>query len=112
MLDNSVRIRCTRCKSVFRDKARRLRGGYSRQCPSCEVMIFFEENSPDKTIQIALKDAHAVRKALRVEEEEAIARRRPQGLRRGGDAPDSNPDAEPDDNSARDSRSAFGGRPP
>ena len=64
-MDDSVQIRCTRCKSTFRDRARRLQPGYSRQCPNCEVIIFFEESSADKNVQTALLDARRLRRVLR-----------------------------------------------
>ncbi|MGH6711010.1 MAG: hypothetical protein ACREEK_18810 [Bradyrhizobium sp.] len=63
-MDDSVQLRCHRCKSSFRDKARRVQSGYSRQCISCETMLFFEEGSPDKNIQRTLREAKRVRKAL------------------------------------------------
>jgi hypothetical protein len=64
-MEDSVQIRCTRCKGVFRDRARRLQNGYSRQCPSCEVVLFFDEDSPDANIKLAMKSARHIRKALR-----------------------------------------------
>lgn len=69
-MDDSVQIRCTRCKGVFRDRARRVQPGYSRQCPGCEVVIFFEESSNDKNVQKSLLAARRLRRDLR--EEEAI----------------------------------------
>ncbi len=71
-MDDTVQIRCTRCKSTFRDKARRLLNGYSRQCPSCEGVLFFNEDSFDKNLSGALKTAEKIRRALR---EEAEARK-------------------------------------
>jgi NAD-dependent SIR2 family protein deacetylase len=65
MLDDSVQIHCKRCRATFRDRARRLRPGYSRQCPSCEVVIFFEESSNDKNVHTALQTARNVRRMLR-----------------------------------------------
>jgi hypothetical protein len=73
--DDTVQIRCSRCKSKFRDKARRVRSGYSRQCPDCECMVFFEDGSPNKDIHAALRESERVRKALREEEFEKIASR-------------------------------------
>ena len=74
-LDDTIQVRCTRCKSKFRDRARRVKDGYSRQCPACECMVFFIEGSPNKDVQEALRDAERVRKALReVEYEQAAAR--------------------------------------
>jgi len=68
--DGTVLVRCTRCKSKFRDKAGRLRDGYSRQCPTCECMVFFLDGSSNKDIHDALREAERVRKLLRQEEEE------------------------------------------
>ena len=67
-MDDSVQVRCTRCKSVFRERARRLQNGYSRQCPTCEVVLFFEEDFPNQDIKRAMKTARAIRKQLHEEE--------------------------------------------
>ena len=64
-MDDTVQIRCHRCKGAFRDKARRVRSGYSRQCPSCETVIFFDDGTIDKSIQRSLREARQVRKELR-----------------------------------------------
>lgn len=74
-MDDSVQVRCTKCKSNFREKARKIQSGYSKQCPRCEVIIFFEEGSIDKNIQRALNDAKSLRRALRAEDEASILRR-------------------------------------
>jgi hypothetical protein len=67
-MDDTVQIRCHRCKASFRDKARRVQSGYSRHCMSCETMLFFEESSIDKNVQRTLREAKHLRKALREEE--------------------------------------------
>ena len=81
-IDDSILVRCSRCKVKFRDKARRVREGYSRQCPSCERVMFFIEGSPNKEISDALKEAQHVRKLLRQEENEkamsTVARAEPE----------------------------------
>jgi DNA-directed RNA polymerase subunit RPC12/RpoP len=64
-MSDTVQIRCTRCRSNFRERARRLQPGYSRQCPNCEVIIFFEESSSDKNVQEALLAARRMRRVLR-----------------------------------------------
>ena len=64
-MDESVQIHCTRCRATFRDRARRVQSGYSRQCPNCEVIVFFEESSNDKNIKAALLAASKLRRALR-----------------------------------------------
>ena len=63
-MDDSVQIRCTRCRCNFRDRARRLQNGYSKQCPNCEVLIFFEEGSTDPNVKAALLTARKLRRAL------------------------------------------------
>jgi hypothetical protein len=73
-MDDTVQLRCHRCKSVFRDKARRVQSGYSRQCVSCETIMFFEDGSIDRNVQRTLREAKRVRKALREHEAEMIAR--------------------------------------
>ena len=74
-IDDTIQVRCSGCKTKFRDKARRVKDGYSRQCPACERMVFFLDESSNKDIQEALRDAVRVRKALRDEEAEKIATR-------------------------------------
>ncbi|MCC8940629.1 hypothetical protein H8A99_30345 [Bradyrhizobium sp. Arg68] len=64
-MEDSVQIRCTRCKNVFRDRAKRLQSGYSRQCPSCEVVLFFDEDSPNPHIKKAMRAARRLRKEMR-----------------------------------------------
>ena len=73
MMDDSVQLRCHRCKNVFRDKARRVQSGYSRQCISCETMLFFDEGSADKNVQRTLREARRIRKELREAEAERLA---------------------------------------
>jgi hypothetical protein len=67
-MDDSLQIHCTRCRSTFRDRARRVVPGYSRQCPSCEVIIFFEEHSGDKKVTRALLSARRMRRILSEQE--------------------------------------------
>ncbi len=72
-MDDSVQVSCTRCKSVFRERARRLQNGYSRQCPTCEVVLFFDEDSPNAAVRRMMRTARATRKRLREEEEAFVA---------------------------------------
>ena len=74
-IDDTIQVRCSRCKSKFRDKARRVRDGYSRQCPTCECMVFFLDGSSNKDTDAALREAERVRKLLRQEESEKIETR-------------------------------------
>jgi len=59
-IEETIQVRCSRCKLKFRDKARRVRDGYSRQCPSCERMLFFIDGSPNQDINQALREAERV----------------------------------------------------
>jgi hypothetical protein len=65
MFDDSVQVRCRRCKSAFRERARRLQNGFSRQCPTCEVVLFFDEDSQDQAIRRVMRSARQVRAELR-----------------------------------------------
>lgn len=71
-LDDTLQILCTRCKVKFRDKARKVQPGYSRQCPGCEGVIYFEEGSCDANVQKALASAQQLRKIMRREEEDKV----------------------------------------
>jgi predicted nucleic acid-binding Zn-ribbon protein len=81
-MDDSVQVRCRRCKTVFRDRARRMQNGYSRQCPCCEVVLFFDEDSAEPTIKRSMKAARRIRAALR--EQEFLALTESRGTAEGG----------------------------
>lgn len=76
MFDDSVQVSCHRCRSVFRERARRLQNGYSRQCPTCEIVLFFDEDSQDQAVRRVMKNARQVRAALRAAEAEQPRRKR------------------------------------
>ena len=82
MFDDSIQVKCRRCKGAFRERARRLQNGYSRQCPTCEVVLFFDEDSQDQAIRRAMRNARQFRAALR--EAEAEQPRRSRTLRGAG----------------------------
>ncbi|QOZ45420.1 hypothetical protein XH89_19465 [Bradyrhizobium sp. CCBAU 53340] len=67
---SSVQIQCIRCKTMFRDRAGRLQDGYSRQCPCCEVVLFFADDSQHPFIKRAMRSARQMCKELR--EAEAV----------------------------------------
>ena len=73
-MDDSIQIRCSRCNARFRDRARRIQNGYARECPNCNVLIFFESESHDEHIKQALKAAHKLRRALAAEGEKPAAK--------------------------------------
>ena len=75
---SSVQVQCTRCKNVFRDRAGRLQDGYCRQCPSCEVVLFFAEDSPHPFVKRAMRSARQVRKEMRELEAAKLAASEPE----------------------------------
>ncbi|UQR67982.1 hypothetical protein LRP30_20630 [Bradyrhizobium sp. C-145] len=76
-----VQIPCTRCKGVFRDRAGRLQDGYSRQYPSCEVVLFFAEDSQHPFIKRAMRNARTARKEQRKVEAVRLAAPEPRAAR-------------------------------
>jgi hypothetical protein len=42
-----------------------VQSGYSRQCPTCEVIIFFEDHVQDENVKAALSAARNLRRALK-----------------------------------------------
>ena len=59
-----VRLPPPRGKGVFRERARRLQNGYSRQCPTCEVpAVRRRSTSQEQTIRRAMKGSLAARSA-------------------------------------------------
>jgi DNA-directed RNA polymerase subunit RPC12/RpoP len=84
-VDDTLKVRCSRCKSTFREKARRVQSGYSRECPGCGALIFFEEGSANECINRAFKDAQAVRRKILMAQEAAAAESRARTQRGVGD---------------------------
>jgi predicted nucleic acid-binding Zn-ribbon protein len=70
MTEDRVPVRCTRCRSIFRERANRLEDGFSRQCPTCETVLSFNDHSSDQNIKRAMRDARELRRKLRDAENE------------------------------------------
>ena len=64
MIDEKVRIKCTKCSQVFRERAQKIRNGYQTNCQHCNRMITFDSGSEDRNIRRALTSAKEVRTAL------------------------------------------------
>jgi predicted nucleic acid-binding Zn-ribbon protein len=64
MIDDKIRIRCSKCSTVFRERAQRVRNGFQTQCPNCLRLITFDNASEDSNIRRALKSAREVRQAV------------------------------------------------
>jgi Zn-finger nucleic acid-binding protein len=71
-MDHTVQVTCPNCRTRFREHARKMIDGFSRQCPNCEAVIFFNEDSPKLQIKTAMKAARAVRRALRDEADDKL----------------------------------------
>jgi predicted nucleic acid-binding Zn-ribbon protein len=64
MIDEKVRIRCTKCSQVFRERAHRVRDGLQTNCAHCNRLITFDSSSEDRNIRRALTSAKEVRLAV------------------------------------------------
>jgi hypothetical protein len=64
MIDDKVRIKCTKCSQVFRERAQRIRNGFQTNCQHCNRLITFDTTSEDKNIRRALMNAKEVRMVL------------------------------------------------
>ncbi|MES2193163.1 MAG: hypothetical protein V4517_01990 [Pseudomonadota bacterium] len=73
MIDEKVRIRCTKCSQVFRERAQKIRDGFQTNCQHCNRLITFDTGSEDKNIRQALTSARQVRMALEARPRESVA---------------------------------------
>jgi predicted nucleic acid-binding Zn-ribbon protein len=64
MIDDKVKIKCTKCSQVFRERAQRIRDGFQTNCQHCNRLITFDITSEDRNIRRALKSAKEVRMML------------------------------------------------
>jgi hypothetical protein len=64
MIDDKVKIKCSKCSMMFRERARMVRNGFHKQCPHCLKLITFDSSSEDNNIRRALKSARELRQAL------------------------------------------------
>jgi predicted nucleic acid-binding Zn-ribbon protein len=71
MIEEKVKIKCTKCSQVFRERAQRIRNGFQTNCQYCNRMITFDTSSEDRNIRRALASAREVRLALEARKAEA-----------------------------------------
>jgi predicted nucleic acid-binding Zn-ribbon protein len=64
MIDEKVKIKCTKCSQVFRERAQKIRNGFQTNCQHCNRLITFDTTSEDRNIRRALMSAKEVRMAL------------------------------------------------
>jgi len=78
MIDDKIRIKCTKCSQIFRERAQRVREGFQTNCQHCNRLITFDSTADDRNVRKALMNAkelrlaiEASRKAARVAQENA-----------------------------------------
>jgi hypothetical protein len=64
MIDEKVKIKCTKCSQVFRERAQNIRNGFQTNCQHCNRMITFDTSSEDRNIRRALTRAKEIRTVL------------------------------------------------
>lgn len=73
MVDDKVRIKCSKCSQIFRERAQKLRNGFQTNCQHCNRLITFDSSSEDRNIRRALLSARDVRVALEARPRESAA---------------------------------------
>ena len=64
MTDDKIKIKCTKCSQIFRERAQRVRDGFQANCPSCCRLITFDMNAEDRNIRKALQAAREMRRVI------------------------------------------------
>lgn len=64
MIDEKIKIKCSKCSQIFRERAQKVRGGFQTNCQHCNRLITFDSSSEDRNIRKALINAKAVRLAI------------------------------------------------
>jgi DNA-directed RNA polymerase subunit RPC12/RpoP len=64
MIDDKVRIKCSKCSQVFRERAQKVRNGFQTNCQHCNRLITLELGSEDPNIRRALSSAREIRIAM------------------------------------------------
>jgi DNA-directed RNA polymerase subunit RPC12/RpoP len=78
MVDEKIKIKCTKCSQIFRERAQKVRPGFQTNCPHCNRLITFDPTVEDRNVRKALSNAkelryviEAARKAAAVAQEGA-----------------------------------------
>jgi hypothetical protein len=61
IMNDKIKILCSRCHTPIRAKARSLLEGYQMQCPGCDRMITFSVDSSDANVRRAMTAARRAR---------------------------------------------------
>jgi hypothetical protein len=71
MIDEKVKIKCTKCSQIFRERAQRLRPNFQTNCPHCNRLITFDPTVEDRNIRKALSAAKELRYAIEAARKQA-----------------------------------------
>lgn len=61
MPEEKIKIKCTRCSSMFREKGSRIKNGLQLNCPNCNRLITFDTSSEDPGVRKAFQAARTLR---------------------------------------------------
>jgi hypothetical protein len=61
MIDEKIKIKCSKCSQVFRERAQKVRDGFQTNCLHCNRLITFVFGSEDSNIRRALRNAKETR---------------------------------------------------
>jgi len=64
MLDDKIKIKCSKCSQIFRERAQKVRDGFQANCPHCNKLITFDVSAEDRNIRKALRGARELRQVL------------------------------------------------
>jgi DNA-directed RNA polymerase subunit M/transcription elongation factor TFIIS len=64
MVDDKVKIKCSKCSQIFRERAQKVRDGFQVNCHHCHRLITFDMSAEDRNIRKALQSAREVRLVL------------------------------------------------
>jgi len=71
MIEAKIKIKCSKCAMVFRERVERIRNGFQMQCPHCLKLLTFDGSSDDYNIRRALQSAKDVRTAIEAAREQS-----------------------------------------
>lgn len=64
MIDDKVRIKCTKCSQIFRERAQKVRPGFQTNCQHCNRLITFDMTVDDRNVRKALTSAKELRAVI------------------------------------------------
>lgn len=64
LIDEKVKIKCTKCTQMFRERAQRVRPGFQTNCPHCNRLITFDATVEDVNVRKALRAAKEKREQI------------------------------------------------